>query len=47
MNVKKLLLPVGSTDVDRTESLVDAVSSVADPGEYATGGYDRDANAVS
>ncbi len=45
MNVKKLLLPVGSTDVDRTESLVDAVSSVADPGETVVGllhVYDRE-----
>jgi len=37
MNVKKLLLPVGGTDADRTDDLVETVSSVAEPGETTIG----------
>jgi nucleotide-binding universal stress UspA family protein len=37
MNVKKLLLPVGGTDTDRTDDLVETVSSVAEPGETTVG----------
>lgn len=37
MNVKKLLLPVGGTDTDRTDDFVETVSSVAEPGETTIG----------
>jgi nucleotide-binding universal stress UspA family protein len=37
MNVKKLLLPVGGTDSDRTDDFVETVSSVAEPGETTVG----------
>jgi len=37
MNVKKLLLPVDGTDTDRTDDLVETVSSVAEPGETTIG----------
>ncbi|MEF8788877.1 MAG: universal stress protein [Haloarculaceae archaeon] len=37
MNVKKLLLPVGGTDTDRTDDLVGTVAGVAEPGETTVG----------
>ena len=37
MNVKKLLLPVGSTDTDRIDDLVETVSSLATAGETTIG----------
>ena len=37
MNVKKLLLPVGGTNSDRTGDFVETVSSVAEPGETTVG----------
>ena len=45
MNVKKLLFPVDSADEDRTDALVEAASSVAEPGRTVIGllhVYDRE-----
>lgn len=45
MNMKKLLLPLGSADTNRTDALVEAASSVAEPGETVIGllhVYDRE-----
>jgi nucleotide-binding universal stress UspA family protein len=37
MNVKKLLLPVGGTDTDRFDGLVETVANLAEPGETTVG----------